>query len=54
MTKKTYTVLYAVVHNDKRYEKDEPIDLEDKFAEPLLATNPPAIAAPAAAADAKK
>lgn len=36
MAKKTYTVVNAVVHNDDRYEPGEPIDLDDKFAAPLL------------------
>ncbi len=46
MAKKTYAVVNAVVHNDDRYEAGEPIDLEDKFAAPLLERG--AIAAPPA------
>ena len=53
MTTKTYNVKSAVVHgttekNQKRYEPGSTIELEDEDAAPLLATNPPAIEAPAA------
>lgn len=31
-----YTVLSAVEHDGKRYEADDPIDLPEKQAKPLL------------------
>lgn len=52
MAKKTYTVVNAVVHDDERYEPGDAIDLDDKFAKPLLDRG--AIAAPAADAKADK
>jgi hypothetical protein len=36
MAKQAYKVLSPVVHNDKRYEVDAPITLDDDAAKPLL------------------
>lgn len=49
-----FKVLAPVVHNDKRYEIDSPITLDDETAAPLLAVGAIELPAEPAPADNKK